>query len=493
MTTLLYNNKYCKIVDEQDSNFIRQIDKLLSYKLAGAEYMPSYRGWYDKSGKFVRWDGVCHLMNSKLTFFVGLMPKVIEYYKSNEKNINVVYTGNKISQNNPINIDEQLKKLNMIPHDYQMRILDSVKENNRGIIRAATGAGKTLIAAMISAYFGKKTIVYVIGTELLYQFYNLFVSIFGEEKVGIIGNGECKVKDFNIVSIWTAAQALGIDKKKILLDAEEDEKVDVKKYQEVKQIIKEAKVQIWDECHMVAADTSQTIYKNSDPEHIYGLSGTPWRDDNQDLLIEAILGRYIADISASELISKGFLAKPIIKFVPVPKYPEPLGKNYKSVYSSYIVENETRNKLVLDYAIKLKEKGYQTLILFNTIKHGNILYDLISKHLNCALLSGKDEKEIRDDVRHKLENKEIDVIIASRIFDLGVNVPSLSGLILASGGKSSVRALQRIGRVIRKYEGKKNAAVIDFIDDCTYLKNHSRTRYKIYSSEPEFKIFYPKK
>jgi len=62
-------------------------------------------------------------------------------------------------------------------------------------------------------------------------------------------------------------------------------------------------------------------------------------------------------------------------------------------------------------------------------------------------------------------------------------IPPINALIISSAGKSTVRALQRIGRVIRKYPGKDHAAIVDFIDNAPYLINHSKARYEIYSTE----------
>jgi hypothetical protein len=71
---------------------------------------------------------------------------------------------------------------------------------------------------------------------------------------------------------------------------------------------------------------------------------------------------------------------------------------------------------------------------------------------------------------------------------VGVDIKCLSALILAGGGKSYVKALQRIGRVIRSYPGKKFAAIVDFYDDIKYLKAHSINRCKIYMTENGFKV-----
>ena len=81
-----------------------------------------------------------------------------------------------------------------------------------------------------------------------------------------------------------------------------------------------------------------------------------------------------------------------------------------------------------------------------------------------------------------------EVLIASKIFDQGIDIPELDALILAGSGKSSARALQRIGRVIRSYPGKRWANVIEFWDNAKYLESHSTARLKIYKSEPGFQI-----
>ena len=142
-----------------------------------------------------------------------------------------------------------------------------------------------------------------------------------------------------------------------------------------------------------------------------------------------------------------------------------VGKKYQTVYRDYIVKNDIRNDLVVKNAERLVNLGYVPLVLYNSVKHGEELYRRISEKMPCMLLSGKDPIEVRKEAKEKIETGEIKIIIASRVFDIGVNLPALSGLIIASSGKSSVRALQRIGRVIRPYKNKKTAAIVDFVDN----------------------------
>ena len=491
MTKILIRNTNCQIIEESDANHLLALDKDLSFYVQGAEHTAAFKGFVNREGTFVKWDGFKKLLTPTLQFATGLLDRVVAFYQTAGKEVELIDKRAPKSIGQPFSILENLHAIDKDPYLYQLEILDVIDKNDRGIIKVATGGGKSLIAALIAAKLGKKTIIYVIGKDLLYQFHTFFSQCFSE-KIGIIGDGLCEIHNINIASIWTVGQAIGMSKKNILLDSDDDEEeVSPNKYDAIVKMMKESKVHIIDECHMSACETIQQVYKFASPEHLYGLSGSPWRDDGADLLIESVLGKYIVNISASRLIASGHLAQALIRFRVVPPYPVPLERVYQSVYKKYVVENDARNGLVLDAAKTLVGKGYQTLVLFSSLKHGKILYDVFKNHMKCAILDGGNDKDEREQVKKDLQDHKIDCVLASRIFDIGVDLPSLSGLVLACGGKSTVKALQRVGRVIRKYPGKKFAVIVDFIDQAPYLDNHSRIRYKIYKSEEGFDVSWP--
>ena len=491
MTKILIRNNTCQITEEPDANHILALDKHLSFYVQGAEHTAAFRGYVNREGDFVKWDGFKKLLTPTLQFPVGLLDRVSDFYHAAGKQFETFDKRASKSIGKSQDILENLRGIGKEPYPYQLEILDVIDKNDRGIIKVATGGGKSLIAALIAAKLGKKTIIYVIGKDLLYQFHS-FLSLAFTEKIGIIGDGQCDIRSINVASVWTVGQAIGMKKSLILLDGDDDEKeVSKNKYVEILKMMKETKVHIIDECHMSACETIQQLCKHTQAEHIYGLSGSPWRDDGADLLIEAVLGKYIVNISASRLISEGYLAQALIRFRVVPPYPVPLDKVYQSIYKNYVVENDARNGLVLNAAKALVEKGYQTLVLFSSLKHGKLLYEVFKEHMKCAILDGSNSKEEREQVKKDLQDHKIDCVLASKIFDIGVDIPSLSGLVIACGGKSTVKALQRVGRVIRKYPGKKFAVIIDFIDQAPYLDNHSKIRCKIYKSEDGFDVSWP--
>lgn len=480
----IQNNKTCHIVLPDSPEGMFELKQFLSFKMIGVEYTQAF-----KHG----WDGFTHLLDKKSNFPLGLLPKVqkflndktIQYEIEDKREENLLYTL-------PINISDNLKAIGKEPRDYQLSMVDAAINNRKGIIRACTGSGKTLAAGLITAQFNKPTIIYVIGLDLLQQFHTTFTELF-KEPIGFIGNGICEIHRINIVSIWTIGKSLDIKFKMFEEEeAEEKEDFDVLNKIKLQQLLKDTELHIFDECHSVSCDTVKEIYKAIDPIRIYGMSGTPYRDDGSDLLINGMLGEQIINVSASELIERKLLSQPIIKFVNVPALPVH-SRTYAEVYNEYIVDNEARNYLILKETQSLVAKGYQVLVLFKQIRHGKLLHKLFKENnIKCDILHGAHKLEHREEIKQQLADDKLNVILASTVFDIGVDIPTLSGLVLAGSGKSSVKALQRIGRVIRGAAGKNFSAIVDFVDNVRFLKNHSQARYKVYASEKGFIVKWPK-
>tara|TARA_R110000868_G_scaffold46524_2_gene153596 strand:- start:284 stop:1771 length:1488 start_codon:yes stop_codon:yes gene_type:complete len=476
---IILDNKKAQIISE-DPSLLRRLRVFLSFKMAGVEYTPAF-----KNG----WSGITYLLTKNNSFNLGLLEKVKGFLLKNKAEYTIQDKRKNKSLNESIDLSVNLNKYNLIPREHQLRICNVVDLHDRGIVRAATGAGKTLVTALITAKKNLPTIIYVIGLDLLDQFHKLFSKLF-DEKIGYIGNGVCEPERITIASIWTIGRSLSLDDKSILDDEVSSEKeVDKSSFDKIKECLLKAKLHIFDESHVVTTNTIAEIYKAIDPQYIYGFSGTPFRGDNSDLLINGILGEQIIDVPASELIKKGLLAQPIIKFVAVPKKHLENNSQYQSVYKEYIVENDIRNNLIIKSVQMLLDKKYTPLVLFKQIKHGDILLEKMQNaNMKCEMLHGNDSIEQRNKVKEMLVNGEINVILASTIFDIGLDLPELSGLVLCGGGNSNIRALQRIGRILRIIPGKTNAAVIDFFDQAKFLKKHSIARYNIYTSESGFKI-----
>jgi superfamily II DNA or RNA helicase len=132
-----------------------------------------------------------------------------------------------------------------------------------------------------------------------------------------------------------------------------------------------------------------------------------------------------------------------------------------------------------------EQKRGTVLILVDRIEHGEYLQSHIAdSQFICGELKKKEREEIIDNIR----NGSLSVVIATKLFDEGVDFPSMHTLILAAGGRSGIKMIQRTGRVLRLFQGKDRATIYDFIDRTKYLFSHSKRRVNILKKEPMFNI-----
>lgn len=253
----------------------------------------------------------------------------------------------------------------------------------------------------------------------------------------------------------------------------------VRTYQGIKSksYLKQFGLVVFDECHRTAAKTLQLIGMNLSEDAItLGLSATPFMRDDDNLKVEGVLGPIIYKISLRELINEGYLVDALIYYHHLENKIDTRFMNYSDVVTNYIDGNMERNRKITNIA---EEADGYILILVNHIEHGQDLKRILKSHNEDVIFLNGQSKDRNKKMNHR-------IIIATSIFDEGIDIPHLETLILAGGGKSAIRTTQRIGRVLRKFPGKHMATVHDFADDCKYLKNHYLERRAIY--EKDFEI-----
>jgi superfamily II DNA or RNA helicase len=113
--------------------------------------------------------------------------------------------------------------------------------------------------------------------------------------------------------------------------------------------------------------------------------------------------------------------------------------------------------------------------------------------LKIRFLQSKVNSEDRKQILEDFRAGELDCLVATSLADEGLDLPILDAVILAGSGMSKVKAMQRIGRAIRKFPGKEKAYIVDFMDKAHYLEKHSKERFEIYGEEKEFIIKIQKK
>lgn len=104
--------------------------------------------------------------------------------------------------------------------------------------------------------------------------------------------------------------------------------------------------------------------------------------------------------------------------------------------------------------------------------------------LSCGFVWGKHGTVQRDDALRRLVDGDIDVLVASKVFQEGIDAPSIASVGIASGGKSVIAALQKAGRGSRVTTTKSDFDIFDMNDDGhEWLTRHTNSRLKAYVSE----------
>ena len=242
-------------------------------------------------------------------------------------------------------------------------------------------------------------------------------------------------------------------------------------------------------CHHGKSDTwYQVLLACRNSVYKVGLSGSI--DPNDPITIsrlQGIFGGIIFKLKSKELVDNGTLAKPtiVISQINEPKIMAK-GSKWHDVYAAGIVNNTYRNQLIAALAKNSMDNGKITLIIVQQLEHmkniANYLNDLGAPY---DFVVGDIDGDTRAEKIEKLREGKTKIMLATSVFDEGIDVANIDVLIMAAGGKSLRQNVQRVGRVLRKKTGKENKAIIfDFYDDTNkILRKHSNDRIEIYKNE----------
>lgn len=352
--------------------------------------------------------------------------------------------------------------------DYQEQAISSMLYWKRGIILLPTGSGKTLtFLSFLLHYPEARTLIIAHTQDLLKQTYDRAKEMFPGE-VGMWGGG---VKDSNRITIATI-QTLN--------------KMWHMSYSELHD---DTDILIVDECHHFQhfdGAYSKFFYQCPAPFR-FGFTATLPRTEEGLMCIKGHMGEVIYQKSQIELSESKILAKVKIRQRMIPPTNVTDIRKYQDIYDRCIINNRTRHRIILEEAnnFVVKEKGI-VLILVTRIDHGNQLYFLAQKlfpAMRTEFIWGQTEMETRSSLKEAFNKKEIDCVI-STVFGEGVDIPNLSHIINASGGKSEIKTIQNIGRGLRKPPGKEFVILLDFFDKSNpYLISHYGQRISTYFQE----------
>jgi superfamily II DNA or RNA helicase len=446
----------------------RKIVNKLKFDLPYARHMPAY--------KLGRWDGTKTYFSIGGTGYLAHLDVILPIIENDGYDIEVEdlrphqditfspVTENywadqgKTWPNGHVNEGEPI-----VLRDYQYEVINKFLENPQSLQEVATGAGKTITTATLSALcepYGRIMVVVpnkslVVQTEEDYRNLGLDVGVyFGDRK---------ELNRTHTICTWQSLNVL--DKKSYDSDT-----------LTLAEFCEGVNAVIIDEVHQAKADVLTKLltqnFRNCPIR--WGLTGTVPKEQWEFQGILASIGPVINRVSAYDLQQKDVLAQLNINILQTNDVQ--VFRSYQEEYT-FLVTDEYR----LDWIskqIKSVSLSGNTLVLINRIDTGNKLIDLIPE---AVFVSGGMKLDDRKEEYDEIKTSDNKIIVATYgVAAVGINIPRIFNLVLIEPGKSFVRVIQSIGRGIRKAEDKDHVEIWDITSQCKYAKRHLTERKKYY-------------
>jgi superfamily II DNA or RNA helicase len=370
---------------------------------------------------------------------------------------------------------------------YQEEALKAwLSAGKRGVIILPTGAGKTMVAMAAIAKVNAPVIVIVPTIDLMEQWRTNLIKEFNVE-VGAYGAGENTIKPVT-VSTYDSA------------------------YIRAEELGNRFMLAIFDEVHHLPAPNFSQIAELFTSPFRMGLTATYIREDKGHKMLPRLVGNVVYELHSKDLAGTHLSNYTIEKFL-VNLAPDEQ-KEYKSnydVFAKYLRERRIKLRSSTDFQKLIIRTGVDPKarkallarnraldIALNSSSKLDALRELLSDNINEKVLiftqhnklvhrickellipsiTHQTPKEERTEILNKFRSGVYTRIVTSKVLDEGIDVPDATLGVILSGTGSSREFIQRLGRLLRKKEGK-NARLIDIVSSGTKEIQISQRRRK---------------
>jgi superfamily II DNA or RNA helicase/HKD family nuclease len=353
-----------------------------------------------------------------------------------------------------------LPMLDVTARPHQIKMLDelevarTVLGHSRNLVVAATGTGKTVLAALdykrlIKPGEPRPTLLFVAHRqEILRQAMGTFRQVLGDSSFGeLLVDGE-KPKEWRFV--FASIQSLKGSK----LNEFSSEH-----FQHL----------IIDEFHHAEAPTYAALFDKLNPVQVVGLTATPERTDGVVQIWQREFGGRIAtELRLWDALSQDLLA-PFHYFgigeeLDYSQLPWVAGRYEAKALSNLITTNTFRNKKVLrELNNKVPDMSKMKALIFCvSVEHANqVAHEFSQLGIQTTAVTGTTEN--RGAIIQDLRSGTIQAISTVDVFNEGVDIPEVDTIVLLRPTESPVVFLQQIGRGLRRAPGKDQVLILDFI------------------------------
>lgn len=239
---------------------------------------------------------------------------------------------------------------------------------------------------------------------------------------------------------------------------------------------------VWDEVHVVGAQTFSQTIGMFHAKYRIGMSATLSRKDGMEDVYKLAIGQVnLSPAKLTTLVSPKVFIRP---FKTAKKHPYLSkmkdAKSRRGVLISELANDTARNALIAVYAKKFADSGRRIVIFSDRVEQLKFLKDVLTKrHGMSAASIGLFTGSTKDGDRKVILQHSKIILATFGVMAMGVDVPDLRAIIF---GTPLSDVAQAVGRILRLCEGAKDPVVLDIVDsaypDCVRW-GHTRQKYYV--------------
>lgn len=348
----------------------------------------------------------------------------------------------------------------------QIPAVETMLENETGILHAATAFGKTVVCCDMIARRGISTLILVDRADLMNQWIKRldeFLDIAEELPEYQTKTGRTRKRKSLIGNLQGAHDTLtGI--------------VDVAMIRSLKKkdgfhpMLKEYAQVYFDECHHAASDSAIEVLQEINAKYVYGVTATPKRGDGKEKINEFLLGpiryRFTAKDRAEEQ-NIDHLVYP--RFTRTVK-PHHLSKTpYGNDAYELIRNNDVRDEQIIRDVADCVQAGRTPVVLTKYVDHAKKLSERLKTYADRLILltgaNGTKARRAQVEELNKVDDSDSLILVGTgSLLGEGFDFPRLDTLFMATPVSGENVVEQYVGRLNRDYDGKENVIVYDYVD-----------------------------
>ena len=333
-----------------------------------------------------------------------------------------------------------------------------------GVISLPTGAGKTFIAILLIADTQRPTLVHVPTIDLMHQWYEVLKEHFGQD-VGLYGGGQHEMRDLTVTTYQSAVM-------------------------HAPHYGNRFGFAIFDECHHLPGDQYQYAAISSIAPFRLGLTATPDRVDGKESRLYALVGECCYEAKVQELSGKTLSPYRVVTIAVDMEDTERIRyEEARRTYLNFLKQERinmgtSRGWHTFLWKSSQSEAGRAAFKAYLTQKHLSFastakqewVWKLIQRHRGDRILIFTQDNDTAYQLgtrfflpvlTHQTKLKErnsflngfrdgtYSILVTSKVLNEGVDVPEANVAIIVSGSGSVREHVQRLGRILRKQEGKQ--------------------------------------